>query len=134
VVLDRHVLAFHDADFAEAFAERGYIARAGTGGPVSDKSNHWHCRLLRPRRQRPRHRRAAEKRHELAPSHMHDPFDLKTQRTARCERYHKLGLAVLLAHGGSAVAQAGKPRKNFAAILPFLSQASDRRQARGMPR
>jgi hypothetical protein len=61
VVLDRHTLAFHDADFAEAFAERGYIVRTGIGGPVSDKSDHWHPRLLRARRQRPSGHPAAER-------------------------------------------------------------------------
>src|SRR5262245_40332082 len=67
MVLDSHVLAFHDADFAEAFAERGYIARTGIGGPVSDKRDHRHCGLLRPRRERPPGRCAAEKRDEVAP-------------------------------------------------------------------
>jgi hypothetical protein len=59
VVLDRHVLAFHDADFAEAFAERGYMVRTGIGGPDSDKPDHRHRRLLRARGERPRRRRAA---------------------------------------------------------------------------
>src|SRR5262245_29141354 len=69
MVLDSHVLAFHDADFAEAFAERGYIVRTlGIGGPVSDKPNHRHRRLLCPRRERPCCR-ASEQRDELAPHH-----------------------------------------------------------------
>jgi hypothetical protein len=32
------------------------------------ESDHWHRRLLRPRRERPRCRRPAEQRDELAPS------------------------------------------------------------------
>jgi hypothetical protein len=60
VVLDRHILAFRDADFAEAFAERGYKARTGIGGPVSDKPDHRQRRLLRARRERPRDRRDTE--------------------------------------------------------------------------
>ncbi|SRR6266480_2572284 len=69
MVLDRHVLAFHDADFAEVFAERGYIVRAGIGGPVSDKPDHRHRRLLRARREWPRCG-AADYRDELATFHL----------------------------------------------------------------
>src|SRR6516225_4200078 len=68
VVLDRHVLAFDVAGFVEAFAKRGRIARVGLGRPVSDKPNHWHRRLLRARRKRPRSR-STEQRDELAPPH-----------------------------------------------------------------
>jgi hypothetical protein len=32
-----------------------------------EETDHWHCRLLRPSDKRPRGRRAAEKRDELAP-------------------------------------------------------------------
>src|SRR6516162_747474 len=35
----------------------------------AEKADHWHHRLLRPRRERPRGRRAAEQRDERAPSH-----------------------------------------------------------------
>jgi hypothetical protein len=34
-----------------------------------EKSDHWHHRLLRPRRERPRHRCAADERDELAAFH-----------------------------------------------------------------
>ena len=53
VVLDRHVLALDVAGFIEAFAERGHKARVGIGRSVSDKPDHRHRRLLRPRRKRP---------------------------------------------------------------------------------
>ena len=62
VVLDRHVLAFDVAGFAEAFAERGRIARGGIGRPAVDKPDHRQRRLLRARRERPRYCRAAETR------------------------------------------------------------------------
>jgi hypothetical protein len=65
VVLDCHVLTFDGAGFVEAFAERGHIARVGIDRPVSDKPDHWH-RLLRARRERPRDRRAAQQRDEVA--------------------------------------------------------------------
>ena len=44
------------------------IARVGLGRPVSDKPNHRHRRLLRPHRERPRRRRAAECDQQLPPS------------------------------------------------------------------
>ena len=68
MVLDRHVLTFNIASFAEAFAERGRIARRGIGRPGVDEPDHRHRRLLRARRDRPRRRRAAEQRDELAAS------------------------------------------------------------------
>jgi hypothetical protein len=41
--------------------------------PLQAQPGHWHCRLLRPRREWPRGcragRRTAEQRDELAPSH-----------------------------------------------------------------
>ena len=70
VVLDRHVLAVDVAGFVEAFAERGHKARVGIGRPVSDKPDHRQRRLLRARRERPRSRRAAKKRDEIAPLHV----------------------------------------------------------------
>src|SRR5262249_59725651 len=69
VVLDCHVLAFNGAGFVEAFAERGHIARVDFGRPESDKPDHRHRWLLRPRRERPRGRCAAEERDEVATSH-----------------------------------------------------------------
>ena len=68
VVLDGHVLALDVAGFAEAHAERRGVARRVLGRPAVDEANHRHRRLLRARRERPRCRRAAEQRDELAPS------------------------------------------------------------------
>src|ERR1035437_8708698 len=42
--------------------------RIAVGGLSVQHADHWHCRLLRPRRQRPRHR-TADKCDELAPLH-----------------------------------------------------------------
>jgi hypothetical protein len=50
------------------FSEGGHIARVGIGRPVSDKPNHRHRPLLRTRGERPRSRRAADERDELAPA------------------------------------------------------------------
>src|SRR5262245_2479372 len=55
--------------FCKAFAERGHNTCAALRHTGIHKSNHRHRRLLRPRRERPRRRRAAEQRDEIAPSH-----------------------------------------------------------------
>src|SRR5215472_757173 len=66
MVLDRDVLALDDAGFAEPFAERSDTARLGRA--VADESDDRHRRLLGPRRERPRRRRAAEQHDEVASS------------------------------------------------------------------
>src|SRR5262249_22812334 len=67
VVLDRHVLAFDVAGFVEAFAERSDIAYGVLGRPAIDEADYrrW---LLRPRRERPRGRHAAERGQEFSSS------------------------------------------------------------------
>jgi hypothetical protein len=57
-VLDRHVLALDVASFAKPLAERGPRARCGFGRPGVDEPDHRVRRLLRTRRERPRHRAA----------------------------------------------------------------------------
>src|SRR5262245_58890079 len=66
VVLHRHVLAFDVAGFAEAFAEGGYPVRCRLARPRIDKANDRNGGLLHLRCDRPRRRRAAEQRDELA--------------------------------------------------------------------
>src|SRR5262249_36029777 len=68
VVLDSDVLPFDVTGFLETFTECGHITRADFRRPRVKKTDHWHRRLLRPRRQRPCHR-AAEQRDELAAFH-----------------------------------------------------------------
>jgi hypothetical protein len=70
MVLDHHVLALDVAGFAEAFTERGCMARGAIERPAADKADHRHRRLLRARRPRPRRRSAAEQRDEFASSHV----------------------------------------------------------------
>ena len=67
MVLHRHVLALDVAGFVEALAEPGNKGRIRQSG--IDEADHWHRRLLRARRERPRSRRAAEERDELTPRH-----------------------------------------------------------------
>jgi hypothetical protein len=65
-VFDRHVLALNKAGVFEALAK----SAQPSGMPIErlrvEKPDHRHRGLLRPRRERPRGRRAAEKRYELA--------------------------------------------------------------------
>src|SRR5262249_5500543 len=68
-VFDRHILAFDVAGFGEAAVERRcerYVARSYR---AIEEPDHRHRRLLRPRRERPRSRRAAEQRDECAAVH-----------------------------------------------------------------
>jgi hypothetical protein len=67
VIFDGDVLTVDETGLLEALLEcgmGGIPLRAGRNGV--DICHHWHRRLLRVRRQRPR-RRAAEKRDEVAP-------------------------------------------------------------------
>src|SRR5262249_46314537 len=66
MVLDRHVLAFDVAGFVKTFAEGGHKMRDDIGRPDVDEPDHW---LPSARRERPRRRRAAEQREELAALH-----------------------------------------------------------------
>src|SRR5215831_7523428 len=59
------------AGLFRVYARRPFLFTTPT--PVSSSichiSDHWHSRLLRARRERPRRRRAAEQRYELAALH-----------------------------------------------------------------
>ena len=68
MVLNRHVLALDVASLAEGFAERSGLTHCRLGRPALDEAHDGHRGLLRPRRERPRSRRAAEQREELASS------------------------------------------------------------------
>src|SRR5262249_4889392 len=63
----------------EAFTKCSPKARGFLGRPTVDEANHRHRRLLRPRRERPRGRRA-EKRDELAAFHCPVPPVLPTAK------------------------------------------------------
>src|SRR5262249_27955315 len=68
MVLHHHVPAVDVAGFDQASAERIGNARGAVSRPTADKADDRQCRLLRPRRERPR-RRGAEQRDERAPPH-----------------------------------------------------------------
>src|SRR5262249_18005820 len=67
---DRQVATFDIADFAQSLMESTQPGRITVGRCAVEKTDRWHRSLLRPRRERPRGRRAAEQRDELAPLDM----------------------------------------------------------------
>src|SRR5262249_20875443 len=62
-----HVPAIHKAAFVQTLIERSHKVCPFGGRSSVEETDHRHCWLLRASRQRPRSRRAAEQRHELAP-------------------------------------------------------------------
>ena len=68
-VFDRHVLALDKARFLQALAKSAQTVRERVRRCGVEEPDHRHRRLLRARRERPRRRRAAEQRDELAPLH-----------------------------------------------------------------
>ena len=68
-ILDRHVLALDKAGLLQALAECAQAIRERVGRCGVEEPDHRHRRLLRARRERPRRRRAAEQRDELAAFH-----------------------------------------------------------------
>ena len=81
-ILDGDVLAFDESSVVETLPERikDVFEPGSRRGP--EKSDHRHRRLLRARRERPRRRRTAEQRDELAPFHCRMPPVLPTERIA----------------------------------------------------
>src|SRR5262245_42867903 len=68
-VFDQDVLALDEACFLQTLAERGDQVREVGERAVPQETNNRHGRLLRARRARPRSRRAADERDELAALH-----------------------------------------------------------------
>src|SRR5215468_3183731 len=67
-ILDRHILAFDVPAFADALPECGHKTCSVGGRRAAEEPDYRHRRLLRARRQRPRHR-APDQRDELAALH-----------------------------------------------------------------
>src|SRR4051812_10670928 len=68
-VFDRQILSLDVAGFAQSLAERGHKWCTQARRPGAEVSDHRHRLLLRPRRERPRDRRAAQQKYQLAASH-----------------------------------------------------------------
>ena len=84
-IFDYNIAAIDETGFAEALTEcRGHMD-ARIRGAVMEKSDHGHRRLLRARRERPRGRRAAEQRDELAARSVSWPRRMHEKRPVRRE-------------------------------------------------
>ena len=68
-IFDRDVLSLDIACVLEALAECAQMFGVALRRLAVEEPNHRHRRLLRARRERPRHHSAAEQRDELAPLH-----------------------------------------------------------------
>jgi hypothetical protein len=66
-IFDRNIAALDIAGFSEPFTEAGDESCVCFGRARMEQSYHRHCGLLRPRRERPRRRRAADQRDKIAP-------------------------------------------------------------------
>ena len=67
---DRNVPALRVAGLGKALSKCSEQASVWLGRTGMQEANHRNLRLLRARRERPRHRRTADKRNELAPSQL----------------------------------------------------------------
>src|SRR6516165_9957893 len=67
--LDRHVVAFHEANFTQTLSERDEERLIRLGQLTAQNSDHGHRWLLSARRHRPRSRRASEKGDKCTPLH-----------------------------------------------------------------
>src|SRR6516165_9933427 len=70
---DCDVSALDVAGLLQTIAKPGHIKCIAAGRRAVKEPDHWHRRLLRPRHNRPRSRRAAEQRDELAARHALPP-------------------------------------------------------------
>src|SRR5262249_9713805 len=68
-IFDGHVLTLDLAGFLQTLAECGHGRRISVRRCAVEETDHWHRRLLRARRERPRGSRAAEQRDERAAPH-----------------------------------------------------------------
>src|SRR5262249_41562046 len=69
-ILDRHILAFDIAAFADASLECGHKMSSASRRRAAEEPNHRHRWLLRARRERPCRCCATEQRDEIAPPHV----------------------------------------------------------------
>jgi hypothetical protein len=77
---DCHIAAPDETSFAQTLVERAQTVRHFVGRSDAEKPCDRHRRLLRARRERPRGRRAAEQRDELAPFQFIELHSIPTDR------------------------------------------------------
>ena len=68
-VLDANIAPDREAEVCQRLQERHAQRRLGIGRPAAEVADDRHRQLLRARRERPPHRRPAEKGDEFAPLH-----------------------------------------------------------------
>src|SRR5262249_21058008 len=83
-IFDRHVLSVDETGVAHALTERSQQVFAPAGPPAIEPSDFRHFLLLRTRRQRPRGRRAANQRDELAAFHVDFALPLIASPASAC--------------------------------------------------
>jgi len=66
VIFDQNVATIDETGFAQSSSECRNVVGARRERPIMEKPNHRHRRLLRVRRERPRHRRPGKQCHEFA--------------------------------------------------------------------
>src|SRR5207342_874186 len=69
-VFNKHIVTFDITSFIQAAVERGNHRCISFGRSAIDEPNHWHRRLLRPRRERPNGGSASNERDELTSPHI----------------------------------------------------------------
>ncbi len=86
-ILDHDILALDVTGFTNALPECGQKdCTIGRRPRAAEEPDHRHRRLLRARRKRPRGRRAADERDEVAPLHCSMPPMLSSERIAHLSR------------------------------------------------
>src|SRR5262249_6238246 len=109
------VPALDVACLIEGAAKRGRGTCHAIGRAAVDKGDDWHRLLLRARRERPRHRRSAEQRYELAPFHCPMPHVLHA--------LVRQGTAALRDFNAAYVWSGSKPvRRRTSKCFPVLPQ------------
>src|SRR5262249_9373365 len=81
--IDLHILSIEIAELAQAALERNYVSHGIFWRPAAEKSDHRHWRLMRPRREWPCRRRAAEQRDEHTAPHVEHGDFLPNALSAR---------------------------------------------------
>jgi hypothetical protein len=77
------MLALDESGLLQPLSQRGDRLRKADFRRAPEKTDHRHRRLLRARRERPRYRRAAEERDEIAAFHCPVPPVLPIERIAQ---------------------------------------------------